>query len=658
EHFSAHPTLTRILQTLIDVGLGYIKLGQPATTLSGGEAQRVKLARELARPRAARSLYLLDEPTVGLHFEDVRRLLEVLQRFVEEGHTVLVIEHHPDLIKAADYLIDLGPEGGEEGGRIVATGTPEELAACPTSHTGALLREVLGGGHRVPAVGKRRRSSRSRTTALAVRGARRHNLQNLTVSLPRRQLVALAGLSGSGKTSLALDTIYAEGQRRFVGSLSPYARQFINQMPKPPVESLTGLSPAVAVESRNAIVTPRSTVGTVTQIYDYLRVLYARVGQQHCPDCQVPLGAASVDEVVDRLTTAYRGRPLILLAPLRPTGSEEYQGRLALAEREGWTRVWVDGEQRRLPLPFAPDRRRHHEVAVIVDRLTPDPRERSRLAEGVEAAFHLTEGQLEARLAEDPLAEPLFFGADLSCPRCGTAYDRLSPRQYSFNHYEGWCDRCYGLGTLGGGWSREEAHTCPDCQGDRLYPASAATLFRDLSLPALSRLPLGESLRFFQGLQLTPAEIARTKDVFGEITRRLGLLMEIGLDYLTLDRSGPTLSGGELQRVNLAGQLGCGLTGLLYVLDEPTVGVHPRDNDLMLAALRRLQSLGNSLLVVEHDLQTLRSADHLVEFGPGAGVAGGRVVAQGTPASVSQGSTLTGQYLSGRLAVPLPADRR
>jgi len=687
EHFGNQPRIAHRLQTLIDVGLGYVKLGQPATTLSGGEAQRVKLAKELARPRGGHILYMLDEPTVGLHAEDVRHLLEVLQRFVDEGHTVLVVEHHPDLIKCADWVIDLGPEGGGGGGWVIAEGTPEQVAACAGSYTGQMLREVLDGSGGLRAVGKQRRSSRERKDRLVVRGARQHNLQDLDVALPRRQFVTLAGLSGSGKTSLALDTIYAEGQRRFVGSLSPYARQFVSQMPKPPVEQISGLSAAIAVESRNTIVTPRSTVGTVTQIHDYLRVLYARAGRQQCPDCQEPLGAASVDEVVDRLLAGFAEVPLLLLAPLRPTGSEEYQGLLAGVRREGWTRLWVDGEQHRLPLPFDLDRRRHHEVAVIVDRLQPEKSSRARLAEAVEAAFRLAEGHLQVRpsdvgrgLRTPPSASPLpqgesagdeaptagyvapalqetlSFGARLSCPTCGKAYDRLGPRQYSFNHSEGWCKRCWGLGRIGE-WF-EERTVCPECHGERLNRQAAATLFRDLTMPALARLPLDRALKLMTGLRLTGSETERVGEVVGEIQQRLRLLVEIGLDYLTLDRSGPTLSGGEAQRVNLAGSLGTGLTGVLYVLDEPTVGIHPRDNDRMLAALRQLQGLGNSLLVVEHDLQTLKASDHVVEFGPGAGVSGGRVVAQGSPEKLAAGKTLTGEYLSGRRTVPLPEQRR
>jgi excinuclease ABC subunit A len=722
EHFAQQPRIARQLQTLIEVGLGYVKLGQAATTLSGGEAQRVKLAKELARPRRlvsddgrdarptgaparqrGRTLYVLDEPTVGLHFEDVRRLLEVLQRFVDEGHTVLVVEHHPDLIKCADWVIDLGPEGGEGGGRVLACGTPEQIAACPESYTGQMLREVLPGAAVPAAPSLPRRRSRQRTDQLVVRGARMHNLQDLDVTIPRRQFVTLAGLSGSGKTSLALDTVYAEGQRRFVASLSPYARQFVSQMPKPRVDHISGLSAAIAVESRNSIVTPRSTVGTVTQIYDYLRVLYARVGQQRCPDCHEPLGAASVDEVVSRLLMSFTGQPLMLLAPLRPTGSEEYRGLLAAARRAGWSRLWVDGQQYRLPLDFELDRRRHHEVAVIVDRLSPDPAQRSRLAEAVEAAFTLADGNLQVRpvtslsatsvsgtsvsgtgvspvsaatgvsargnTGETPvppggmppvgIPEPLSFGTRLSCPKCGVAYDRLGPRQYSFNHPEGWCPRCWGLGVVGGdGWGGGATEPCPVCHGERLNRQAAATAFRDLTLPGLTRLPLDRTLSFMDKLRLTGGEAERTADLLGEIKHRLGLLVEIGLDYLTLERSGPTLSGGEAQRVNLAGSLGTGLTGVMYVLDEPTVGIHPQDNDRMLAALRRLHALGNSLLVVEHDLQTLAASDYIVEFGPGAGVAGGRVVAQGTPEQLGRRRTLTGDYLSGRRVVPVPADRR
>jgi len=757
EHFANIPRIKRILQTLEDVGLGYIKLGQPATTLSGGEAQRVKLAKELARPSSGDCLYILDEPTTGLHFEDVKQLLEVLERFVDEGNTVIVVEHHPDIIKTADHVIDLGPEGGEQGGQIVVSGTPEEIATCRASYTGAMLKQVLPGEGAarlaVSRVGSQRRSSRTRTRHIQVSGARQHNLKAINARIPRQVMTVFSGVSGSGKTSLALDTIYAEGQRRFVESLSPYARQFVSQMPKPKVERVAGLSPGIAIDPRNTVVTPRSTVGTVTQVYDYLRVLYARLGSQYCPDCGLNLGSASVADIVDHIIEEFFRQQTLILAPVRPTGVEEYEPLLQRLQRDGWSRVRVDGQVHRLPLRQAVDRRTHHDVAVVVDRLVPAQKRRARIAEAVEAALGVSEGSIVAALADGE--KEATFATELSCPSCGLAYKQLTPRDYSFNHYEGWCGECEGLGVVKGvdldvvvpdeskslrqgaitvlgevepgsmleqflsavareggfslddpfehltdkqgrlllngtqtetevtpglrvrfkgvlsaleeagdqerrlGGLRERGDIpCPRCHGGRLDEEAAATRFRDMTLPELCNLPLDECLCFFERLELSPAEAQRAAEVPQEIITRLRFVCEVGLDYLTLHREAMTLSGGEAQRIKLASQLGSGLTGVMYVLDEPTVGIHPADNERMLDALRRLRDLGNTVLVVEHDPQTLRSADYLVDFGPGAGPAGGQIVAQGTQKRLARSSSLTGKYLSGKLAVPVPDERR
>jgi len=759
DHFANIPPISRILQIMIDVGLGYIKLGQPATTLSGGEAQRVKLAKELSRPRLGHCLYILDEPTTGLHFEDVKHLLEVLQRFVDEGNTVIIVEHHPDVIKTADYIIDLGPEGGQEGGEVVVAGTPEEVTECPQSHTGYLLKHILNGdGQDMSRVGSRRLSSRPKSEAIQVYGARQHNLKDIDARIPRRQMTVFSGVSGSGKTSLAVDTIYAEGQRRFVESLSSYARQFVSEVPKPKVDRVTGLSPAIAIDPRNTVQTPRSTVGTVTEIYDYLRVLYARLATQHCPECGSDLGAASVAEIVDRIIEDFYQQQLLILAPLIVAASQEYEPILAHLQKQGWTRVRIDGEVHRLPLDFSIDRRQHHQVQVVVDRLRPAKKRRSRLAEAVEAALDISQGRVViARTAQSRAEAPdVSLATELSCPRCGVAYQRLTPRSYSFNHAEGWCPACEGLGTeegvdlrvlvpdesksltegavslwgplsedsllyrllaaigeqagfnldqpfseltapqreliffgsdrqfavdnmkvqfrglatavkaasqLGEDFRRKFARAwtqvpCSACGGKRLRPEPAASQFRGYTLPKLCSLSLKECREFFAHLELTPAELQRAGQIPEEINNRLRFLVEVGLEYLTLDRPAASLSGGEAQRVKLAQQLGTKLTGMLYVLDEPTVGIHPYDNERMLQALRSLRDLDNSLIVVEHDPQTLREADYIVDFGPGAGPDGGQIVATGTNRGVKRRNSPTGKYLSGRLAVSIPQPRR
>jgi len=760
EVFGNIPRIRHILSTLEDVGLGYVKLGQPATTLSGGEAQRIKLARELARPGGAGCVYILDEPTTGLHFEDVRRLLEVLHRFVELHSTVIVVEHHPDVIKSADWIIDLGPEGGEGGGQLVAVGTPEEVAACEHSYTGQMLRQVLEGeGVHAAPHHHRRRSRRTKTQSISVHGAREHNLKSVDVKLPRRQFTVLSGVSGSGKTSLAIDTVYAEGQRRYVESLSPYARQFVSQMPKPKVDRVAGLSPAIAIEQRNTVRTPRSTVGTETQIFDYMRVLYARLGVPHCPHCGGRLGSRTVDSVVDEIIAAHQGTQVLLLAPLSPTGSEQYDDLLDRALRDGWRRVRVNGVLHELPLQMHIDRRRRHHVELVVDRTTAEPSRRARLAEAVQRAFELSSGEV---LIVDAAASggngELRLSRDFGCPDCGAAFSELSPRSFSFNHPEGWCPTCEGLGTQRGldpavmvpddrlsilegavsVWPRvreggmlykvlqavaahggfdlaqpfsaltpeqrrlvfegaeeelqvgpmlrvhyaglapgiEEASNlshhfrrqfaralgdlpCPTCGGGRVNAQAAAVKLRDLSIVEACGLPLDQARDFFASIELSDNERTRAAEVLAEIQSRLKFLVDVGLDYLTLHRSAPTLSGGEAQRVKLAGQLGAGLTGVTYVLDEPTVGIHPRDNERMLATLESLRDLGNTVVVVEHDPQTFDRADYIVDFGPGAGPDGGRVVASGSPRSVQKSTTsLTAAVLRNDLALAIPTNPR
>jgi len=758
EHFANVPKIRDMLQTMADVGLGYIKIGQPAPTLSGGEAQRVKLAEQLVRPRTGRTLYILDEPTTGLHFADVQNLLDVLHRFVDEGNTVIVVEHQPDVVKSADWVIDLGPEGGEEGGRIVACGTPEQVARSRESHTGAMLRKALGGGEVESAgVHPARRRTRVRAGDIEVSGARQHNLRGIDVKIPRHKLTAVSGVSGSGKTSLALDTIYAEGQRRYVESLSSYARQFVGQIDKPKVDRVTGLPPAIAIDQRQPSHNPRSTVGTVTTIYDYMRVLFARLATPHCPRCGAEVGAKTRDQITGEILAEFSGQHVVMLAPVEPRGNEEYADLFGRLQRDGWVRVRIDGGVVRLPLERDIRRRRRHDVEVVVDRIELAPDRRSRLAEAVEAALDLSGGRLTVAASERGTERT--FSQHFSCEQCGAAYEPLTSRTFSFNHRDGWCPECEGLGTRRGAdpralapdpslsirdgalspWGRlrpgsmlermlgavaaecgfdldtpleelsdEQRHVifygtddrefqvddtlavrfrglipsieetsrlssrfrkrvgrilrdlpCPACGGGRVNPQAASARLRGHTVVEVSRMPLDEALSFFEGLELDEAEEQLAGEVLAEIVRRLRLLVSVGLGYLTLHRPAPSLSGGESQRVRLAGQVGSGLTGVLYVLDEPTVGVHPADNEMMLQALEDLRDMGNTALVVEHDEQTLRAADHLIDLGPGSGPDGGRVVASGTINALQRRrGSRTGQLLSGELQVPVPARRR
>ncbi|HLW65498.1 MAG TPA: excinuclease ABC subunit UvrA [Gemmataceae bacterium] len=777
QHFEHHPKVSAMLQTLHDVGMDYIKLGQPSPTLSGGEAQRIKLARELCKRSTGKTLYILDEPTTGLHFEDIRKLLEVLHGFANAGNTVVVIEHNLDVIKTADWIIDLGPEGGAGGGEIVATGTPEQIAACERSFTGQGLRPVL---KRVVASsgrttnGKPLRKKGTGTehiTHLEVVGACEHNLKNIKVRLPREAMSVCSGPSGSGKSSLALDTIYAEGQRRYVESLSSYARQFLGQVQKPKVEQVSGLSPAISIEQKTTSKSPRSTVGTVTEIYDYLRVLYARLGQHYCPACGIPVGTQTADEIVDKVLALPEGAKIYLLAPIERKGQEKYETIWEDVRRSGFMRIRVDGKSYSIDEPPAIDHRRKHEVQVVVDRIAVRSNQRSRIADTVEAALDLGRGVTMIAHVDPNRDEPEWrierFSQHLACENCGRSFEPLNPHHFSFNSPLGWCPTCEGLGVQQGakadllirnpqlslregaiaGWPDVEPGKdftrfvealakfagfsldtsfeklllgqqrailhgtgeawielpasnpkseirnpkfqykglfpalneasrvspacrqrldhlvseipCSACGGSRLRDDAAAVRFDDLTLGQLCHLPLSQTLNRFDNLKLTAAQRQVAGEVLREIHNRLQFLVDVGLDYLSLSRPGPTLSGGEAQRIRLASQIGSGLTGVLYVLDEPTIGLHPRDNELLLGALQRLRDLGNTLVLVEHDREVIAAADYLLDFGPGAGDRGGEITAAGTPKQVLKSrSSLTGQYLSGKKAIPVPSNRR
>lgn len=788
--FEAFPKISRFLETLCDVGLDYMKLGQASPTLSGGEAQRVKLARELGKRSTGRTLYLLDEPTTGLHFADVKKLIEVLQGFVESGNTVIVIEHNLDVIKTSDWVIDIGPEGGAGGGRVLIEGTPETIAACNESYTGVALRSVLPGFKQK----KGGRSKKNKPTAadpfllsqkIRISGACQHNLQSINLEVPREQMSVFCGPSGSGKTSLAMDTLYAEGQRRYVESLSSYARQFLGQMPKPRVESIQGLSPAIAIEQKTVGSTPRSTVGTVTEVYDYLRILFARLGEMYCPKCQVPAVQQTTDQIVDGVLDLGVGAKLLLLAPIEVDRSTAYTKVWDRLRANGFARVRIDGTT--YPLDEVPeiDHRRAHSVSIVVDRVSVDVKQRSRIADSIEAALDLGKGIMHVAVADAKADEPYWiehrFSLHLSCRQCQRSFERQTPQKFSFNSPLGWCHACEGLGTEFGanqavlvsspertlldgaigawpdpkknepfrqileamsatfglpldqpwyllsaklqrlvlygddetwvevksegekrkaGAGRTESSTsgipipafrfkykglypaieaasrlsfshrrsliemagerdCSMCNGSRLGAEAAAMRLRQITLPQLCRMPLSQALTFLNGLKLSKDEKKIAGDLLNESTHRLNFLVEVGLDYLTLDRSMPTLSGGESQRIRLAGQAGRSLTGVLYVLDEPTIGLHPRDNGRLLTALMRLRDLGNTVLLVEHDREVLDAADRLYDFGPGAGRLGGTVVAQGTPSDLKKNkASMTGGYLSGTRSIPVPAVRR
>ncbi len=680
EHFANVPKIAKILQTLHDVGLDYIKLGQPAPTLSGGEAQRIKLARELAKRSTGKTLYILDEPTTGLHFDDVRKLLKVLHQLVDRGNTVVVIEHNLEVIKTADYLIDLGPEGGEEGGYVVATGTPEEVAAVEESYTGIALKPVLESRkieepptnpmqyaiHSTPHVLQESTTSYELTNNneqkyISVHGAHEHNLKNISVDIPHRKLTTFTGVSGSGKSSLALDTIYAEGQRRYIESLSAYARQFLGQLEKPKVEKIEGLSPAIAIEQKAPSKNPRSTVGTVTEIYDYLRVLYARVGIAHCPQCGLEISAQSVQQIVDKVMELPTAARIYVLSPLVLRPNEDYPNAFQRLQRDGYARVEIDGQIH--PIDQAPKigKSIRHDVKIVVDRLALEPDERGRLAEAIETATQQSGGTVTVGLINEGKQKGEgagithhVFSEHFACVPCGLSFPELTPRHFSFNSSIGQCPTCEGIGTIG-----HRLHTCQECEGTRIQPLARGVTLGQKTIAKLTAMPIGRTASFFEQLKLPTHQMEIGRELLKEIQQRLRFLVDIGLHYLTLDRPAPSLSGGEMQRIRLASQLGSGLTGVTYILDEPSIGLHQRDQERLLNALKGLRDLGNSVLVVEHDLETMLASDHILDFGPRAGKFGGEIVAAGGATQIQQSeNSLTGGYLTGTLKIEVPPQRR
>lgn len=599
---------------------------------------------------------------------------------------------------------------------------------------------------------------------IKVRGARAHNLKNINVDIPRDKLVVVTGLSGSGKSSLAFDTIYAEGQRRYVESLSSYARQFLGQMDKPDVDYIEGLSPAISIDQKTTSRNPRSTVGTVTEVYDYLRLLFARIGHPHCPRCGREISQQTIQQMVDQIMTYPERTKLQILAPLVKGKKGEHLKVLEEARKAGYVRVRVDGENRDLSEEIKLEKNKKHSIEVVIDRIALKPEGAARLADSLETALKLSEGNVIVDLID---GEEILFSENFACPDCGIALEEISPRLFSFNSPFGACPACTGLGanlevdvdlvipdrklSLSQGaiapWAKSQSsyypqmmaaasaglsftmdtpldqlteeqwtgllygidkpikfsylnvfdqpkiyhapfegiipyfqrrhkestsdyvrtemeslmteRPCPACGGKRLKPEALAVKVGEISIDDLTRMPITEALEFVNQVELSEKEQIIAQQILKEVRERLGFLVNVGLDYLTLHRAAGTLSGGEAQRIRLATQIGSSLMGVLYVLDEPSIGLHQRDNARLLITLERLRDLGNTLLVVEHDEETMMAADHIIDIGPGAGAHGGQIIAEGTIEEIKvHPDSVTGQYLSGRRKIPVPVERR
>jgi excinuclease ABC subunit A len=703
------------LQPIIDVGLDYVRLGQPVPTLSGGEAQRLKLAGFLAEAasspaqRVAKrgTLFLFDEPTTGLHFDDIAKLMRALRKLMDAGHSLLVIEHNLDVIRAADWIIDLGPEGGEGGGEVVCTGTPDDIKAHPTSHTGLALREYdesLGfgtaraeEGRALQSVLRAARLARPASDeAIRIVNAKEHNLKSLSVNIPRGKFNVVTGVSGSGKSTLAFDILFNEGQRRYLESLNAYARSIVQPAGRPEVDAVYGIPPTVAIEQRLSRGGRKSTVATTTEVWHFLRLLWVKLGLQHCVNDGAPVKAQSAESIAAQLLRDHKGEHVGLLAPLVVNRKGVYTDLAKWARARGHTHLRVDGQF--LPLTPFPriDRFKEHTIELPVGDIVVTPRNEADLramlskaldlGKGVLHLLHPLDGLGDAMLPEGNqglgLGQVTVFSTKRACPVCGTSYPELDPRMFSYNSKHGWCTGCVGTGlrltreqrkayddTLKDDDNRgreqsfpsEEPEVeglvdepCADCGGARLNPASRLVTFEDQAISSIARLSVHEARQWVAGLVLTGRDADIARDVVSEIKSRLEFLADVGLGYLTLDRAAPTLSGGEAQRIRLAAQLGSNLQGVCYVLDEPTIGLHPRDNGILLDALARLGAAGNTLVVVEHDEDTIRRAEHLIDIGPGAGKRGGRLVAEGSVADLAaQPDSITGRLLAHPLRHPL-----
>jgi excinuclease ABC subunit A len=677
--FEKNDRIVAPLKLLADVGLDYLRLGQPVNALSGGESQRLKLAGHLAERRESGALLIFDEPTTGLHFDDVARLLRVFHRLVGGGNSLVVIEHNMEVVKCADWLVDLGPEAGDLGGEVVATGTPEEVARCNVSHTGHFLREILDGAKKrekclLNGWAGREEPPNDASNAICVSGAREHNLKNISVEIPREKIVVITGLSGSGKSTLAFDILFAEGQRRFLDSMSAYARQFVEQLEKPDVDSIQGLPPSVAIEQRVTRGGGKSTVATVTEVYHFLRLLFSKLGTQHCPDC----GAAVEKQTLSAITTSVqrlaRRGPVQIFSPLI-RARKGFHTRIAhWAARQGIDFLLVDGEL--LPVAgFAKLARfKEHSIDALIGETSP----RGDARELVRRALDIGKGSARVRDSEGKFH---IVSSEMNCPECGRAFEPLDPRLFSFNSPHGWCGHCRGFGEVWQDYSEREfdsvleaelaeershetlghgeATLCPLCKGTRINETARSVFLQGQTITSATRGSAEECLEIIQGLKFRGTDKEVATDIVSEITQRLRFLCQVGLNYLTLDRAANTLSGGESQRIRLAAQLGSNLRGVLYVLDEPTIGLHARDNFRLLDALETLALNGNSLVVVEHDEETMRRADHIIDLGPRAGAHGGQVVATGPLRDIlSNPDSLTGRYLKVPMRHPSRGARR
>jgi excinuclease ABC subunit A len=666
EFFAQHPKIISSIDPLRSVGLGYMQLGQPLPTLSGGESQRLKLAGHLAECNSSRKgsthLFLFDEPTTGLHFSDIDVLVKALDTLIMNGHSVVLIEHNLDIIKNADWIIDMGPEGGEAGGSVIFEGTPTELLACKKSHTAVALRKYLDTKHSpIDNYAANEESFSGNYTIpeeISIINAREHNLKSVNVQIPRDKLTVITGVSGSGKSTLAFDIIFSEGRRRYLESLNAYARQFVQPSSRPDIDAVTGLPPTVAIEQRTSRGGLKSTVATVTEIYHFLRLFFEKLGTQHCPDCHVPIIPQSPESILASVMKQFRQKNITILAPLVQNRKGIYKDLAEWIASKGYSALRVDGEK----VPVNPwpklDRYKEHTIELPVSTMKITPQKETDLVNSIAIALEFGKGIISV-LENSSRGTSTIFSTLRSCPRCQKSFKEPDPRMFSFNSKLGWCPQCYGTGVEVQNfdsqqtgeetqWSELEStgEQCSKCHGKRLNSEVLSIKIDTLSISDVTAFSVSQAQLFFKNFTCSNDKKKIAQTITAEIASRLAFLNRVGLEYITLDRSAPTLSGGEAQRIRLAAQLGSNLQGVCYVLDEPTIGLHARDNAKLIDTLDALSNRGNTVVVVEHDEATIRSADHIIDLGPGGGIAGGQIVAEGTLGEILKTKdSLTAHYL-------------